>query len=364
MILFDLVVNVLALSCRSHLVSGKVLKYGTPGSVGMISWSFVQLEKKISAHLIPENYSSATYNEIHPVYPGATVMIGYQSTIVSHFAVGEVIRYANENGSELENLEKISAKLGTIYDLVASLSKLFTTILALQQLERGAIGLDCTVSTYIPNLLASGQDVTILQLLTHTAGFDADPAPPLWTGYASYNARRQAIITQGLMTMQIVLEIVTGLTFGTLLERDFTGPLRISDIFFNPGNLALDTSRIAATEFQAAPVWGTVHDENAWSLDGVFSTAKDMGFFCVRILKPQSVDKIFTDYNTAFPVHEHGLTARHMGFTGTSMVINRPSNTSMILLTNRVHPSRNWSSPNIARQMVGYWVRKALGFNE
>ncbi|KAK0431878.1 putative beta-lactamase [Desarmillaria tabescens] len=360
MILFDLVVNVLALSCRSHLVSGKVLKYGTPGSVGMISWSFVQPEKKISAHLIPENYSSATYNEIHPVYPGATVMIGYQSTIVSHFAVGEVIRYANENGSELENLEKISAKLGTIYDLVASLSKLFTTILALQQLEHGAIGLDCTVSTYIPNLLASGQDVTILQLLTHTAGFDADPAPPLWTGYASYNARRQAIITQGLMTMQIVLEIVTGLTFGTLLERDFTGPLRISDIFFNPGNLALDTSRIAATEPQ--PVWGTVHDENAWSLDGVSGHAgmilNNREYGGVRILKPQSVDKIFTDYNTAFP------TARHMGFTGTSMVINRPLNTSMILLTNRVHPSRNWSSPNIARQMVGYWVRKALGFNE
>ncbi len=77
----------------------------------------------------------------------------------------------------------------------------------------------------------------------------------------------------------------------------------------------------------------------------------NLGIFCqmilnngkyrdVRILESQSVDKIFTDYNTAFPGHEHGLgfelnqyyfsgpmqslqTAGHTGFTGTSMVIDR-----------------------------------------
>ncbi len=32
-------------------------------------------------------------------------------------------------------------------------------------------------------LIVNGKEnVTILQLLTHTAGFDADPIPPLWTG--------------------------------------------------------------------------------------------------------------------------------------------------------------------------------------
>ncbi|KAK0232449.1 putative beta-lactamase [Armillaria nabsnona] len=424
MIVLDLIVSVLALSCNCY---GRVLEYGTPESVGLLSSPFVQLEKNISAYLISSNYSSATYNEIHPLYPGATVMIGHQGTIVSHFAVEEVVKYANENGSELENDKKISAKLDTIYDM-ASLTKVFTTILALQQLERGLIGLNCTVSTYVPDFAVNGKEnVTILQLLTHTAGFDADPVPPLWTGYASYIARRQAIIRQGLlnqpgttylysdlsfMTMQIVLEVVTGLTLDVLLERDFTGPLGMTDTFFNRGNLALDTSRIAATEFQIAvqgadepqrpqPVWGTVHDENAWSLDGghagIFSTSMNQGIFCqmilnngkygdVRILESQSVDKIFTDYNMAFPGHEHGLgfelnqyyfsgpmqslqTAGHTGFTGTSMVIDRQSNTFMVLLTNRVHPnrvhpSRTWSSPNIAREMVGYWVRKAMGFGE
>ncbi|PBK94721.1 putative beta-lactamase [Armillaria gallica] len=369
------------------LEAGRVLEYGTPESVGLLSWPFVQLEKNISAYLIPANYSSATYNEIHPIYPGATVMIGHQGTIVSHFAVGEVVKYANENGSELESDKKISAKLDTIYDM-ASLTKVFTTILALQQLERGLIGLNCTVSTYIPDFAVNGKEnVTILQLLTHTAGFDADPVPPLWTGYASYIARRQAIIRQGLlnrpgttylysdlsfMTMQIVLEVVTGLTLDVLLERDFTGPLGMTDTFFNTGNLALDTSRIAATEFQIAvqgadepqrpqPVWGTVHDENAWSLDGVsghagiFSTSMNLGIFCQMILNNGKYGDVrILDLKTA----------GHTGFTGMSMVIDRPSNTFMVLLTNRVHPSRTWSSPNIAREMVGYWVRKAMGFGE
>ncbi|KAK0192332.1 putative beta-lactamase [Armillaria mellea] len=324
-----------------------------------------QLEKYISAYLIPGNYSSATYNEIHPVYPGATVMIGHQGTIVSHFAVGEVVKYVKENGSELENDKKISAKLDTIYD-VASLTKMFTTI-ALQQMERGLIGLNYTASTYI--LAMHGKEnVTILRLLTHTAGFFADPIPPLWTGYTSF------------MTMQFILE-----------NRDFTGPLGMTDTFFNRGNLALDTSRIAATEFQIAvqgadepqrpqPVWGMSLDGVSGHA-GVFSTSMNLGIFCQMILNNGNVDKIFTDYNTVFLGHDRGLgfelnqyyfsgpmqslqTAGHTGFTWASMVIDRPSNTFMVLLTNRVHPSRTWPSPNIARQMVGYWVKKAMGFGE
>ncbi|KAK0445126.1 beta-lactamase/transpeptidase-like protein [Armillaria borealis] len=270
--------------------------------------------------------------------------IGHQGTIVSHFAVGEVVKYANENSSELENAKKISAKLeflDTIYDM-ASLTKMFTTILTLQQLERGLIGLDCAVSTCISVFTVNGKEnVTILKLLTHPAGFDADPAPPLWTGYASYSARRQAIIRQGLlnqpgttylhpdlsfMTMQSVLEIVIGMTLDVLLERDFTGPLRMTDTF----QALQQNFRLQFKEpvnFRGLSPFGErvkVHDENAWSLDGVyghagvFPTSMNLGIFCqmilnngkygnVRILESQSVDKIFTDYNTTFPGHAHGL---------------------------------------------------------
>lgn len=59
-----------------------------------------------------------------------------------------------------------------------------------------------------------------------------------------------------------------------------------------------------------------------------------------RVLKPETVDLIFTNFNGAFPGNAHGLgfelnqnywsgamrsleTAGHTGFTGTSLAIDR-----------------------------------------
>lgn len=115
-----------------------------------------------------------------------------------------------------------------------------------------------------------------------------------------------------------------------------------------------------------------------------------------RVLRPETVDLIFTNFNTAFPGNAHGLgfeldqtywsgpmsslqTAGHTGYTGTSLAIDRrglfnlnlkvrmserdllASNTFWVLLTNRVHPNRNWSNINVARINMGYYVAKALG---
>lgn len=122
------------------------------------------------------------------------------------------------------------------------------------------------------------------------------------------------------MTLQLVLEAVTSTPLDILIRDHFTAPLGMHDTFFNRGNVALPTgilARTASTEFQIAvlgptepqraqPVWGNVsclficcwgrsgdvgrnekvHDENAWSLDGVaghagiFSTAGDIAIFC------------------------------------------------------------------------------------
>ena len=63
----------------------------------------------------------------------------------------------------------------TIYDL-ASLSKLFTTIVAMQLVDQGRLDLDAPVVSYLPAFAAHGKgDITIRQLLTHTSGFAPDP---------------------------------------------------------------------------------------------------------------------------------------------------------------------------------------------
>ncbi|KAK7042970.1 hypothetical protein VNI00_008707 [Paramarasmius palmivorus] len=395
------------------------LRIGTPESVSLPSQPFIELERNISEYIVARDYGSATHGEVKPIYPGATVTVGHQGTVVSYFAVGDALKYADANGTELPTEDRIKVAKDTIWDM-ASLTKMFTTILVLQQLERGTIELNQTVKTYVPEFAVNGKEnVTILQLLTHTSGLPSGPFPRL-IAYPNITARREAIIQQSLinipgevylysdlsfMTLQIVLEIVTGKPIDVLLHDEFTGPLGMNNTYYNRGNVEGRHQRVAATEFQIAvqgpnepqrpqPVWGTVHDENTWSLDGVsghagvFSTAWDLAVFCQMILnngtysgktilQPESIDHIFTNYNTKFPNDAHGLgfelnqtywagpmrslqTAGHTGFTGTSMAIDRSSGTFFILLTNRVHPSRNWSSPNIVRQMLGYWVHEAL----
>ncbi|KAG6820921.1 hypothetical protein H0H93_009695 [Arthromyces matolae] len=398
------------------------LVYGSPESVGLLSAPLKELEANISDYMTAANYGSASYNVVHPLFPGATVLcvfldshnihllltemlrIGHNNTIVSHFAVGQSRKYSDVNGTLLPEDSWIATQKNTIYDM-ASLTKMFTTIVGMEQLDTSALALNATVASYIPEFAVNGKDnVTILQLFTHTSGFDADPVPGLGIGcvssqkqtasvklthvrWATYEERKAAILSSPLihepgtatvdalpdfMTLQFVLELITGLPLDKLIETHFTGPLGMKDSFFNRGNKQLPANlleRIAVTEFQIGalgddepqrpqPVWGTVHDENAWSLNGVaghagmFSTAKDLAIFCqmilnngtyngVKILEASTVDLIFYDFNgEKFPGNNHGLgfelnqyywsgpmqslrTAGHTGFTGTTLVIDR-----------------------------------------
>jgi CubicO group peptidase (beta-lactamase class C family) len=78
---------------------------------------------------------------------------------------------------------------------------------------------------------------------------------------------------------------------------------------------------------------------------------------------------MLANQNRHFPGHDHGLgfelnqphymgrlagphTCGHTGFTGTSVVIDIDRQTFLILLTNRVHPSRDWGGINPARSMM------------
>ncbi|KAF9523035.1 putative beta-lactamase [Crepidotus variabilis] len=379
----------------------------------------------VSAYTHPANYGSPTYNETHPVEPGSANIVGHDGTIVSAFAVGKRNLYADVNGTLLPTSEQENATLDTIYDM-ASLTKLFTTIAALRERDSGKLDLNSTVSTYLPQFAVNGkQNITILMLLTHTSGFDADPNPPLFSStYSSTAERIQAIISAPLihqpgtvylysdlnfMTLGIVLEHITSQPLDALIYA-YSRPLGMTSTFFNRDNFEgtenLFYTQIATQEFQIAvlgleephrsqPVRGTVHDENAWALNGVaghaglFSTVSDTAIFCQMILQngtyanhrylsTKSVDLIFTNFNTAFPGNEHGVgfelnqtytagpmasvfTASHTGFTGTSLVIDRPSNTFFLHFANRVHPDRRWSSNNIVRKALGYWVAKSLG---
>jgi CubicO group peptidase (beta-lactamase class C family) len=294
---------------------------------------------------------------------------------------------------------------------MASVSKLFTSIVVMQLVEKGKVGLDTPIATYVPEFAANGKEaITVRQALTHTTGLPA--WLPLWSAQPDPASRMQMALTAtptsaagtkylysdlNLIALGELAHRVTGKTLDKLVADGITKPLQMRDTGYNPDEKK--KPRIAATEYQASPprgmVWGEVHDENAWSLDGVaghagvFSTADDLAVLAqaflnggsyrhARILKESSVTVMITNFNQAFPGNDHGLgfelnqrwymnglsgprTAGHTGYTGTSLVIDFDSRSFAILLTNRVHPSRNWGSNNPARRAVVQGLALSLG---
>jgi hypothetical protein len=186
----------------------------------------------------------------------------------------------------------------------------------------------------------------------------------------------------------------------TLLHDEITAPLGMHRTRFNPP--ASWKPKIAATEDARKPwsglerglVWGEVHDENAFSLGGVaghagvFSTAWDLAVLArtllnggsygrTRVLAPESVELMFTDFNTAFPGDEHGLgfelyqhwymgalatprTAGHTGFTGTSLVLDPTTDSFLVVLGNSVHPVRSWRSGSAPRVAAANNLARAV----
>ncbi|WBQ06414.1 serine hydrolase domain-containing protein [Kribbella sp. CA-293567] len=345
-----------------------------------------------------------------PLYAGAVTLLGHDGKVVTREATGLALKYSDGSGTELPAEQQLPMRTDTIFDM-ASVSKLFTSIVVLQQVEKGRVGLDTPIATYVPEFAANGKEtITVRQALTHTTGLPS--WLPLWSGQPDPASRMQMALTAkptsapgtkylysdlNLISLGEVAARVSGKSLDKLVADGITKPLQMRDTGYNPDEKK--KPRIAATEYQTAPargmVWGSVHDENAWSLGGVaghagvFSTADDMAVLAqaflnggsyrgARILKTDSVTAMITNFNQGFPGNDHGLgfelnqrwymgglssprAAGHTGYTGTSVVIDFDSRSFAILLTNRVHPSRNWGSNNPARRAVAQGLALSLG---
>ncbi|GAA2201003.1 serine hydrolase [Streptomyces bangladeshensis] len=398
-----------ALAAAPATARRPTLRHGSPERAGLLPAHLRQLVTDAETFLGP--------SPKHPWYAGAVLLAGRGGTVALHEPIGTAVRYAGydektDTGVELPPERQCPMTRDTVFDL-ASVSKLFTSILAVQQIERGALALEGTVASYLPDFGRAGkQDVTVRQLLTHTSGFRS--WIPLYSA-STYEEKLRLVFDEApvsppgsaylysdlnLISLQLVLEKITGRALDTLLRDEITGPLGMDSTRYNPP--ASWKPRIAATEDARRPwsgldrglVWGEVHDENAYSLGGVaghagvFASAWDLAVLgrtllnggCygrARILRPESVELMFTDFNTAFPGDEHGLgfelyqhwymgalatprTAGHTGFTGTSLVLDPTTDSFLIVLGNSVHPVRTWRSGSAPRVAAGNRLARAV----
>ena len=382
------------------------LRPGRPAEAGLLDEWVERMRTDAESYLQPTPDHPG-----YPTYAGAVVLAAKDGVIVQHAAVGKALRYSavgpapERVGVELPAEQQIPMRPDTIFDL-ASVSKLFTAIVTMQLVERGLVDLDAPVAAYVPEFAAGGkEDVSVRMLLTHTSGLPAWSA--LYRDHPTPEQRRAAALATplsappgtryvysdlGLISLGILVERVTGRSLDEVVRDGVTGPLGMVDTGYNPSPEL--RPRIAATEYQPyvgrGMVWGEVHDENAWSLGGVaghagiFSTAWDLAVLCQtllnggeyggrRILREETVREMLVNYNapleSAYPESDRGLgfelnkhwymmglsspvTFGHTGFTGTSIVVDPLSHSFVILLSNRVHPDREWGSNNVARRAV------------
>ncbi|WP_346138189.1 serine hydrolase domain-containing protein [Streptomyces coeruleofuscus] len=354
-------------------MSAPRLRDGTPERAG--------LDPGELRHLVREVHVLTTGQR--PWAPGAVVVVGRGPVIAVEEAAGWAVRYAaydeaTDAGVELPPEERVPMTVGTPFDL-ASLTKLFTAVAAVQQIERGTLGIDAKVGAYLPDFTAAARHgITVRQLLTHTSGLR--PELPLYD-CADVAERLAALRAEApveapgtyrysdlnMLLLQHVLERLTGRTLDVLFRDGITRPLGMTATEFGPcpGAAATEDQRRPWAKADRGMLRGEVHDENAWALGGVaghaglFSTGRDLAVFCrtllaggsygpARILGPDFVDLLFTPPGLGFSLDQPWFmgdlagrgAAGHTGFTGTSLVLDPATDTFLILLTNAVHPRR------------------------
>ncbi len=338
-----------------------------------------------------------------PLYPGAVALVVRDGSRQPTVAVGDALRYEDADGTELPIGMRVAMREETVFD-VASLTKLFTATVLMTLVEDGLLALDGPIAEHLPSFAAGDRRaVTLRHLLSHTSGLP--DLLRLWTDWPSPAARRRAVLEAplkdppgtvfeysciGYVVAGFLAEQVSRRTLPELVQERICRPLGLADTGYLPS--ADQVARAAATECQfylgRGMVSGSVHDENSWSLGGtvgnagIFSTAADLARFGealrrggevdgTRILRDATVSEMFRDQlpEGIDPGFRHGLGFRigdatfmgalaasgavgHTGFTGTSLVIDATRSLVVVLLTNRVHPSRDWSDIAAVRRRV------------
>ncbi len=227
---------------------------------------------------------------------------------------------------------------------------------------------------------------------------------------------RQTIYSDiGFMILQWIVEAVSGIPLDRFVYRHVYGPLGIDDLFYlhtdteTPGP-DMETSgpdvsglEFAATEncpWRGYTIKGAVHDENAFVMGG---TAAHAGLFGTaasvhRLLSAlMAADAAYTEHpasgvervldstlvRTFLSRQEHceralgfdmpsaagsssgdffnrDFTFGHLGFTGTSFWMDLSRFVIVILLTNRIHPSRANEGIRIFRPRIHNAVMQCI----
>ena len=310
-------------------------------------------------------------------FPGAYAVVGTHSGILAQAGVGHL---------DADDPTVPDAK--TLWDL-ASLTKVVGLTSGVMRLvQAGKLDIDSPVQRYLPEWTGQWKArVTVRHLLTHSSGLPAwrplykeatSPAQALAlvlaTPLDTVPGVRMVYSDLGAILLGQIVNRVAGVPFNVLATREVFEPLGMRETTWLPPKSKLP--RIAPTEidpWRQRHLRGEVHDENAFALGGIsshaglFSTAADLARLTrmylnhgildgVRVLDSATIERFTArpdsplsnralgwEKPTGSNSAGHRMSARafgHTGFTGTSIWIDPGQDIFVILLTNRVNPTR------------------------
>ncbi len=380
------------------VIPQSVLRYDFPENVGFELDSLARIDS-IMIHAIEDS-----------ALPGGQIVV-----------VKDGANVVNKSfGKQTYEIKSPPINNETLFD-IASLTKVVATTSAIMKLyDEQKIQLDDSVTKFIPDFGNKGKEkITIRNLLLHNGGLPAfkrlyltckSPQEVLDSIYQTetiYPIGDSTVYSDfDFILLGKIIEKVSGLTLDKYVDSVFFKPLGMSStIFFakigsaSGGNLPSSIwGKIAPTEYDSVYrkrlIQGEVHDENAFALGGIsghaglFSTASDLSIFIQMIMnggsyggkqyiKPETI-KLFTTRQSNKSTRALGWDTKtvngyssagtlfgeksfgHTGFTGTSVWIDQEKKIFVILLTNRVYPTRNNNKIMQIRPIVHDAVIKAV----
>ncbi|MCK4965720.1 serine hydrolase [bacterium] len=312
------------------------------------------------------------------IFPGGVLNIYYSGNTVYYKGFGR-FDY-NENSKKVKKY--------TIYD-TASLTKVMAVVPAVMILhDKGQIDIEEKVSYYIPEFNRENKNkIRIKHLLSHSSGL------PSYREYFRKSKLKQDVINHilnepleyktnsdysdlGFILLGYIIERITNSSLADFCEKNIFKPLNMNSTFYRPPRELWE--KIPPTEkcsWRKKTIQGEVHDENSYAMGGIaghaglFSNAGNIAKYCrmildegvykgKQIIKRETIKK-FTTRVEGIKNCKWGLGWRmfmgkddvigntlspesfgHLGYTGTSLWIDPEKNLFAILLTNRVHPTR------------------------
>lgn len=302
----------------------------------------------------------------------------------------------------------------TLFDL-ASVSKPVVACTLLRLVGRGEVDLRAPLGSLLPDARGGASEKVPLELLVaHRAGLEAHRAlfAALFSGQpvdksralrCAADARRVDCVGNppaegfaplysdlGYLLLGAVLEHVTGQPLDRLVEREVAGPLGLElgsarQLLRRRSSFFRDVAPTEIVRARGGCVRGVVHDENAWALSGhatsghagLFGTVHDVLGFGAALLEALAGrsswltrDAMWTlvrprpggTLRAGFDSKSDGISSAgalsgpetfgHLGFTGTSLWCDPAAGLASVLLTNRVHPTRENPLIRGARPLV------------